>query len=248
MLIIWIYTIASVLIVSLISLVGVLTLAVSSKRMQTLLLYLVSFSAGALLGDVFLDLFPEMAKEGFTLQMGIYLLIGFLIFFILERFILWQHSHGEHKEEVHSMTYMVIIGDGVHNLIDGMVIAASFLVSIPLGIATTLAVIFHEIPQELGNFAILVHGGFSKAKALWYNFLSALTAIIGAVIVLIFMRGTEGEPPVFLLSLAASGFIYIALTDIIPYLNREKGIKKSLFQLVWIILGALVMALLLFLE
>jgi len=223
-------------------------LAVNREKLQGWLLWLVSFSAGALLGDVFLHILPEMAETGLTLRIGIYLLVGLLIFFVLERFVLWQHTHGQHREEVHSMTYMVLIGDGLHNLIDGMIIAASFLVSIPLGIATTLAVVFHEIPQELGNFAILVHGGFSKTKALWYNFLSALTAIIGAVIVLLLMRGTEGEPPIFLLALAASGFIYIALTDIIPYLNKEKGIKKSVLQLIWVILGALVMAALLLLE
>ena len=140
-----------------------------------------------------------------------------------------------------------MVGDSLHNFIDGLVIAASFLVDINLGIAATIAVIFHEIPQEIGQFAILVHGGWSKAKALFYNFLSALTSIIGAAVVLFFAPQLE-EAPSFLLIMAAASFLYIAMSDIIPELHSEKSPRKSVYQFIWLILGVAFMAALLMLE
>jgi zinc and cadmium transporter len=244
---IWLYSLVSVVIVSLISLIGAVTLAVNHERLKQYLLYLVSFSAGALLGDVFLHILPEMAESSFGLREGVYILLGILIFFILERYILWHHSHSEHSEEIHSSVYLTQIGDSLHNFIDGMIIAGSFLASVQLGIATTIAVIFHEIPQEIGNFAILVHGGWSKLKALWYNFLSALTAVLGAIVVLMFVK-TQTETPSALLSLGVASFIYIAMSDIIPQLHEEKNPRKSGLQLLWFIVGIVAMALLLLLE
>src|SRR3989344_6810343 len=158
---VWFYTLASVLVVSLISLVGVFTLAINQERLKNWLLSLVSFSAGALLGDVFIHILPEMAENGWPQHASLYLLGGIVVFFILEKFIFWHYSHSEHEESVHSYTYLSLVSDGLHNFIDGMIIAGSFMVSNTLGIATTLAVIFHEIPQEIGNFAVLIHGGFS---------------------------------------------------------------------------------------
>jgi len=186
MLNLWVYTLISVFIVSLISLVGVVTLSINEYRLKKWLTYLVSFSAGALLGDVFLHLLPEISEISFGAKEGLYILLGLVIFFVLERFILWQHRHGQHEEHVHSLVYLTQVGDSLHNFIDGLIIAGSFLAGPHVGIATTIAVIFHEIPQEIGNFAILLHGGWSKNKALLYNFVSALFAVLGAVIVLLF--------------------------------------------------------------
>src|SRR3989344_432520 len=193
---IWLYTLGSVVVVSLVSLVGVFALGIKPKRLEPILLYLVSFSAGALLGDVFIHILPEiMGGEG-AVRSGVYVLVGIILFFVLERVLRWHHSHGSHEEEVHSVVYLTILGDALHNFLDGTAIAAAFLISIPVGIATAVAVIFHEIPQEIGQFAILVHGGWSRKKALLYNFFSALTAIAGALLVLFFSQTLTEAPTV----------------------------------------------------
>lgn len=243
----WLYVLASVFIVSLISFVGVFALAIDINKLKGWLLYLVSFAAGALLGDVFLHILPEMAKNAFGAREGIYVLSGIIIFFALERIVWWHHSHSEHSEEIHSMVYLTQAGDTLHNFIDGIIIAASYFVSLPVGIATTLAVIFHEIPQEIGNFAVLIHGGWKTSKALFYNFLSALAAVLGALITLIFLRNLQAVPS-WLISLAASSFIYIAMTDLIPEIHKEQKSKKSIFLLFWLVLGMVVMGLLLLIE
>lgn len=244
---IWIYTLVSVTVVSLISLIGIFTLGIQQDRLKRILFYLVSFSAGALLGDVFIHILPEIMEGESALRNSIYVLVGIVIFFVLERFIMWHHSHSSHSEEIHSMVYLTIIGDALHNFLDGVAIAASFLVSIPVGVATATAVIFHEIPQEIGQFAVLIHGGWSRGKALLYNFFSALTAIAGAVLVLVFSRSFE-EAPTLLLGFGAASFIYIAMSDLIPELQKEPNIKRSLIQLVWMLAGIGVMALMLLLE
>lgn len=244
---IYLYTIVSVLIVSFISLAGVITLGFKEERLRSILLYFVSFSVGALLGDVFLHIFPEMAKNGLGVKEGVYFLIGLLMFFILERFVLWHHQHGDHSESIHSFVYLSTLGDSLHNFIDGLVIAASFLVDIHLGIATTLAVVFHEIPHEIGQFAILLHGGLSKSKAILYNFVSALTSVAGAIIVLLFARNVQSAPS-FLLAFAGASFIYIALSDIVPELHKEESTVKSLIQFGTLLLGIGFMASILFFE
>ncbi len=244
---IWLYSLLSVCVVSLISLVGAVGLAVNTDKLKRWLLYLVSFSAGALLGDVFLHILPELAQEGFPHLAGAYILGGIFIFFLLERLMHWHHAHSEHSEDIHSVVYLTQAGDTLHNFIDGIIIAASFFISIPVGMATTLAVIFHEIPQEIGNFAVLVHGGWSAKKALFYNFLSALASIAGALLVLVFVRA-ENVVPVWLTSLAASSFIYIAMSDLIPEINKEKNHSKSALLMFAMLLGMVVMALLVALE
>jgi zinc and cadmium transporter len=244
---IWIYSLVSVFIVSIISFAGAVTLVINNTKLKGWLLYLVSFSAGALLGDVFLHILPEMSAKGFGAKEGLYIIIGIFIFFALERFVWWHHSHSSHKEEIHSVVYLTQIGDSLHNFIDGVIIAASFFISLPVGLATTFAVIFHEIPQEIGNFAVLIHGGWSAKKALLYNFLSALAAVAGALVVLIFVRGIS-EVPSWLIAMAASSFIYISMSDLIPEIHKEENHKKSAWLLLWLILGVTVMGLLLFFE
>ena len=245
---VWIYSLVSVFIVSLISFVGVLTLSIKADKLKKILLYMVSFSAGALFGDAFIHLLPEIIKEvGFGLNISIYIMFGIGLSFIIEKFIHWRHCHIPHsKEHIHPFAMMNLFGDGVHNFIDGMIIAASYLVSVPVGIATTLAVILHEIPTEIGDFGVLLHGGFSKGKALFYNFVTALTAVLGAIVSLLISSYVENIT-IFLIPFAAGTFIYIAGSDLIPELHKEVEVKKSLLQFIAIVLGVLVMFLLLIL-
>lgn len=244
---IWLYSLISVFVVSLISFVGALTLVFNKQSLQSWLFYLVSFSAGALLGDVFLHIMPEISARGLGAAEGGWILAGILIFFVLEQFIWWHHSHSQHSEEIHSVVYLTQAGDTLHNFIDGVIIAVSYFISIPVGIATTLAVVFHEVPQEIGNFAVLLHGGWSVRKALIYNFLSALAAVAGALAVLVFTKSAY-EVPIWLIAIAASSFIYIAMSDLIPEIQKEKSAKKASFLLLWFILGMASMAGLIFLE
>ncbi len=246
---VWAYTISSVLLVSLISFVGVLTLSIKTDRLRKILLYMVSFSAGALFGDAFIHLLPEAAEEfGFGLSMSLSLMLGIVVSFVIEKIVQWRHCHiPTSKGHVHPFAMMNLFGDAVHNFIDGLIIGASYLASIPVGIATTLAVVLHELPQEIGDFGVLLHGGFSKAKALLFNFITALTAVFGAVVSLLVSSYIEGIT-LFLIPFAAGTFIYIAGSDLIPELHKEVQPKKSLLQLLAIILGILVMLSLLLLE
>lgn len=246
---VFLYTIISVLIVSLISLVGALTLSLKPKKLHKILIYLISLSAGALLGDVFLHLLPEIVEsKGFTLQISFSILAGILIFFVLEKIVHWQHCHHPITEKhVHSFAIMNLIGDGFHNFLDGIIIGASYLVNIPVGIATTIAVIAHEIPQEIGDFGVLIHGGFSKGKALLFNFISASLSILGAVLALISSKYINNITS-YLIPITIGGFIYIAASDLIPELHKDFTTKKSILQLIALIIGILIMAALLLLE
>lgn len=240
---VWLYTIASVLIVSLISLIGIITLTLKEKVLKNILLYSISFAAGCFLGDVFFHLLPG---NDFNTQFSVSILSGIIIFFVLEKFIRWRHCHElASKNHPHPISFIILFGDIFHNFIDGLIIGASYLANTSLGIATTIAVFFHEIPQEIGDFSALIYGGFSKGKALLYNFLSALTAIVGAVIILII--GSKLNLINFLIPITAGGFIYIAASDLIPELHKEVNIKKSIVQLVFFIFGIIVMFLLTYL-
>ena len=241
-------TLVSVIIVSLLSFVGLATLGMKKDKVHRLLLYFVSFSTGAMLGDAFIHLIPETVETyGFTVFSSLFLLSGVLTFFIIEKFIHWRHCHlDEDDEHIHPFAWANLVGDGVHNFIDGIVMGASYLVSMPVGVATTIAVIFHEIPQEIGDFGVLLHGGFSRGKALFYNFLTALTAVVGDVVALVI--GKVDGVLAFLVPFAAGTFIYIAGEDLIPELHKETTPLKSLWQLVFFVLGIGVMLLLLLLE
>lgn len=243
----YIYSVLSVIVVSLISLIGVFFLSISKLKKSTLT-YLVSFSAGALLGDVFIHLLPELGQAGvFDLQISLYILSAIVAFFILEKFIHWHHHHGTGEPDdhaTHPFAYLNLIGDGLHNIIDGMIIAGAYLIDIPLGIATTIAVVAHEIPQEIGDFGVLVYGGFSKAKALLFNLLSGLTAIVGALFVLAIGR-TENFLNI-LIALGAGSFIYIATADLIPEIHKEK--ETGFKQFLAFIIGIGAIFLLLFIE
>ena len=246
---IWLYTLVSVFIVSLISLVGVLTILLKQQDIKRFLLFMVSFAAGALLGDVFIHLLPEIVNEGgFSMGASLYILLGIIIFFVLEKILHWRHCHlSATKSHTHPLAFMNLIGDAVHNFMDGMIIAASYMISIPVGIATTLAVVFHEIPQEMGDFGILLHAGMKTGKALLFNFLSAITAVLGALAVLILGSKGLGINEI-LVPITIGGFLYIANADLIPELHKDTEVKNSVIQLLSFIVGVFVMYALLFLP
>lgn len=238
------WALGATLAVSFISFVGVLTFSLSDKFLQKIIFLLVGFSAGALMGGAFLHLIPEAVEEFSGASIFVYVLVGFFVFFIIERFLHWHHCHKKGGEcNVHTFAYMNLFGDGVHNFIDGLVIAGSFAVDISLGIATTLAVIFHEIPQEVSDFGVLIYGGFSKLKALFYNFLSATLAIFGAIAG-VFLSAYSDNFTMFLLPFTAGGFIYIASSDLVPELHKEPQLKKSMLAFICFLLGVVFMYLL----
>ncbi|MBI5066360.1 ZIP family metal transporter [Candidatus Woesearchaeota archaeon] len=245
----WIYSLVSVGIVSLVSLIGILFLSLNVKKLNSIVLFLVSFSAGALFADAFIHLLPEAVREyGFGVELSLYVLSGIMFFFVVEKFIHWHHCHLEpNKHHPHPFAYMNLLGDAVHNFIDGLIIGASYLVNTPTGIATTLAVVLHEVPQEIGDFGVLLHGGFSKSKALLMNFLTSLTAVLGTVLAL-FLNNHISNLSAFLVPFAAGGFIYIAGSDLIPELHKEEDMGKSFIQLITFLLGIAVMLVLLLVE
>lgn len=240
----------SVLIISLISLVGALTLMLNDKHLAKILLYLVSFAAGSLFGDAFIHLIPEAIENiSPAVLASILIIFGILVSFTVERLLQWRHCHIPTSDEhPHPFAYMNLFGDAVHNLIDGMIIAGSYLVSIPIGVASTLAVLFHEIPQEIGDFGVLIYGGFSKKRAIWLNLLTATAAIAGAIIAIVLSSVLESFIPL-LIPFAAGNFIYIAGSDLIPELRKDVcAPKKTTAQMLAIVIGVFVMALLLLLE
>jgi len=231
------YSLLSVLAVSAVSLVGVIALGFSTDKLKKIILFLVSFSAGALLGDVFIHLLPEVIEEaGWSIQVALSCLGGIIFGFVTEKFIHRNHCHMPiTKTHVHPFAMMNLVGDAVHNFIDGLIIAGSYLVSIPVGIATTLAVLLHEVPQEIGDFGVLIHGGFSKKRAIFVNFLTALTAILGVIIALV-LHKYVGNITSFLIPFAAGSFIYIAGSDLIPELHKQNKSRQIAGQLLGILL------------
>lgn len=241
---IWIYTLSSALIISLVSLVGVVTLFVKQETVKKLSVFLVGLAVGALLGNAFIHLIPEsFEKLGHHISTSLYILMGVLLFFVLEKFVRWRHCHvSDLKEHAHPMVTMNLVGGGVHNFIDGMLIAASYQGGISLGIATTLAILFHAIPQKTSDFGVLIYGGFSIPKALLVNFLIALTAVLGAIFVLS-LPGSLSLSYI-LMAITAGTFLYIAGSDLVPELHHEVAVSTSLLQLLSIVMGIGIMVLL----
>ncbi len=243
------YAFGSVILVSLISLVGVFSLSVNENRLRHNVFILVSLAVGALLGDAFIHIIPEAFLGGADPKaVALFIIIGIIVFFVIEKFLHWHH-HGEdkHHDHIHPVGHLIIVSDGVHNFIDGLIIAASYAVSPAVGIATTLAVILHEIPQEIGDFGVLIHAGFTKRRALWLNFLSGLSAIVGVGIGLLINNAGNALEGV-VLPIAAGGFIYIALSDLIPELQKTKDARRSIIQLIAVIAGVLAMLALVLLD
>ena len=207
---------------------------------------MVSFAIGTLLGAAFLGILPEALEQaGSGHEVMATVLGGLLVFFLLEKMVLWRHCHtdeceGHAPDAEHSRAsaagYLILVGDGIHNLVDGVLIAAAFLANIHLGVITSLAVVAHEIPQELGDFAILLHSGFSRGRALLFNALSGLTTVIGGVLAYFFLSNAHYVIP-YVLAIAASSFIYIAVADLIPGLHKRLEMHVTIQQIVLILSG-----------
>lgn len=213
---------------------GALTFWVAEVNLRKIVKALVAFSAGALLSGAFFHLLAESIEE-LSVELSFYLVfVGFILFFLIEKFLYWHHCH-EGKCEVHPVSYLILFGDAVHNFIDGLIIAASFLVDFGFGVITTLLILGHEFPQELGDFGVMVYGGMKKRKALFYNFLAQLTAVIGGLVGY-FLSISVGSVS-FLLPFAAGGFIYISASDLIPELHKEKSIAKSMLSFLFFLFG-----------
>lgn len=209
--------------------------------------HLVSFATGALLGAALLALLPhaiEGAGEGGAHGIGLALVGGLLLFFVLEKLVLWRHCHGEHHDDPHEQAaaWLVLVGDALHNALDGVLIAAAFLTDFNLGIATALAVAAHEIPQEVGDFAVLLNAGWSRARALWCNFATSLTAVVGGVAAWFSLQPVLGVLP-WVLAVAAASLLYVAVADLIPGLHRRSDLRSSLMQSTLIGAGVLIIAL-----
>lgn len=235
------WIIATTFLISSVAFVGALVLFLREEILNRILLILVAFSAGALIGGAFLHLIPEAIHEIGVEDMAIfttfsYLIVGFCTFFVLEQLISWHHHHATSHPEIKPFSYLILISDGIHNFIDGLIIAASFIVNFNIGITTTLAISLHEIPQEIGDFAILVHGGFNRVRALFLNYISATTVIVGGITGFL-LHGWLGESVAVLLPFAAGNFIYIASVDLIPEIRFKQSIVRSLTRFIVFLAG-----------
>ncbi len=235
-----IYALIAVTVVSMLSLLGAIFISFQRKFLDSFTTYMLAFSSGILLGTTFYDLVPE-GYGGVGEAVYTYVITGMVAFFVLEKFIHWHH----HKEDLEGgekshVAYLTLIGDGIHNFLDGAIIGVTFLTNIPLGIATTIAVIAHEIPHELGDFFLLTYGGFTNKKALWYNFLSALTAGVGTIVVFLFSEDVLIFAP-YTLGFAAGNFLYIAASDLIPELHEKRSVGTSIAQIACLVFGVILM-------
>lgn len=226
------YIVLFTLIGSVFSLVGSFFLLIQRKLTENFTNHLISFAAGVLLGVAFLDLMPEAMEEAGENNFFFPVLLGFILFFLAERFIRIFHHH--HGHGPNPSTYLVLVGDAIHNFIDGVAITASFLTSVPLGITTSLAVAAHEIPQEIADMGILLSNGLSKKRALLFNFISALTALLGAILAFFFADFIQNNLYLFL-GITAGFFIYISASDLIPSLHEKIANNKTMNTIVFLV-------------
>ena len=233
------FTIIASLLVSAGALVGIFTLAVREDKLAKVLLFLVSLSAGALMGGAFLHLLPEAAEKLDSAVVYGLVLLSFITFFFIEKALHWRHCHKGHCH-IHTFGYMNLFGDAVHNFIDGLILAAAFLTDVKLGLVTTLAIALHEIPQEIGDFGVLLYAGFKKQKALVANFLVALTIVLGGIVGY-FLSSQIRSFQAYLLAFAAGGFIYISASDLMPEIRKEENLKKSMLSFGFFMAGILLM-------
>ena len=223
-----IYSLLAALVVGLISFSGALSLAIKADKLNKILIYLVSFSAGSMIGAAFFHLLPEAIGDN-SQPLLVFVLVGFSLFFVLERILRWHHCHNSDCQTHEHLGWMNLFGDGFHNLIDGMVIFAAFAGGPALGIPVTLSIILHEVPQELGDFGVLLYSGFSRKRALIYNFLSACVALIGVILAYL-LYSVNGSISTFLLPFAAGGFIYIAASDLIPEIHKDNKASRAVIS------------------
>ena len=206
------------------------------KTRQTLIPCLISYAGGTLLGAAFLGLIPHALRHADASSVLSSVLAGMVLFFILEKLVIWRHCHREHCETHATAGPLILFGDALHNFVDGVVITAAFVSSVPLGIATSIAVIAHEVPQEVGDFAILLNSGYSRRRALLFNTLSSAATLPGAVMAYLFLGQLQAAIP-YVMALSAASFIYIATVDLIPGLHRQTSLKESVRQLLLLLGG-----------
>lgn len=240
----WILAVASVIAVSLVALVGVATASLDERRLRRLAAQLVSFAVGALLGDAFLHLVPETFARGSATRGSLLILAGMLLFFVVEKVL----RHRDLGRELPPLATINLLGDAIHNFLDGVLIGASYLVSPTLGVTTTLAVLAHETPQELGDFGVLVHSGVPVKRAILLNIASASVAIAGTIVALVLGNVAGESVTELLVPIAAGGFVYIAAADLIPELQRDRSLRSLASQVVLVAAGIGVMAALTLLE
>ena len=236
------YIILSTTVISLASLVGIFFISLREDLLRRILFNLVTFATGVLLGGAILHLLPEAFK--YNINAPIWVLAGILVFFILEKFLFWRHCH-DGVCEVHPVRYLNLIGDGIHNFVDGTVIAAAFITNVKLGVTVSIIALAHEIPQEIGDFGILVYGGYTKARALFYNLVCAATCVFGGVIAYFFATKIENITYI-LIAFAGGNFLYMALVDLLPEFRKTRTIKESAAQFSLLCAGLLFMWLLKF--
>lgn len=239
-------------IVSLVSLCGIIFFSFNENFFKKNLSFLVIFSAGTLFGDAFIHLIPQafFSNTLAPVEVSLSILFGILLFLIMEKILHWHHHHGmeEECETEKTLGFMNLAGDAVHNFVDGAAIAASFFVSNAIGIATTIAVVFHEIPQEISDYGVLRFAGFSKKKALGMNFLSAAMAVAGALVVLFLGAGLPESFQTSIISITAGAFIYIAGTDLLPAIEKEKKLGQTMLHALFFSLGIIAMLLITLIE
>ncbi len=224
--------------ITLLSFIGMIFLGLADKVLKRILDAMVAFAIGSLLGGAFLHLLPHSISENGTSIFN-FVIVGLISFFIVERFLKWRHCHRE-PCEMHTFGHMNLIGDGIHNFLDGAIIAVGFIANPSLGTATSLAIIAHEIPQEIGDFGVLLTAGFTKRKALVLNCIAASTVISGGIITFFLSSHVQAIVP-FLTPFSAGGFIYMAGTDLIPELHKRAGTESSIVHLAFITLGLIFM-------
>jgi zinc and cadmium transporter len=244
----FLYMILSVVVVSLLSLIGISLFSLSHKDFHRIVFVLVALAVGALFGDAFLHLLPEAyADTSHTTQTSLFVIGGILLFLALENFLHWRHQHSDEHEEIHPFGWLNLVADIAHNFIDGLIIGGSYLISVKLGIATSLAVVLHEIPHEFSNFGILVKSGFSRGRALFLNFLTALVAVGGGLAAWVVGGATQGFLQ-WLIPFTAGSFIYIAGSDLVPQLHKDVKSLRAFAQLLAILAGVGLMFLVKVLE
>lgn len=273
------YGFLSIFLIGCLSLIGLFLVSVKEKTLDGILFILVAFATGTILASALFDLIPEsihhleeLIDEGFPITESYvfgFIILGYVAFFVLERFIYWFHGHAHQKEneyvcydnltegmsenvkergKVRNFVLLNLIGDGLHNFLDGVIIMVAFLTGYVNGLVVSLAVLFHELPQEVGDFGILLYGGFTKKKALGFNFLSAMIAMLGGLFAFILVANLEIFK-FFFLAFSGGGFLYLATTELMPELLKQKKLKKSVIQSLVFICGILlIISLVLFLP
>jgi zinc and cadmium transporter len=232
---VFLYILISSFLISSAALIGIFSLSSKKEFLQKIVFFLVSLSAGTLMGSAFLHLMPEALERLNPATVFTIVLISFSSFYLIEKVFHWRHCH-KAECQVHTFGYMNLVGDSIHNFIDGLIIAAAFLTDITLGVSTTVAIAMHEIPQEMGDFGVLIYSGFEKRRALLLNFLIALTVVLGSIVGYFLTIGV-GPLKFYLLAFAAGGFLYVSASDLIPEIRKETELKKSLISFVFFLIG-----------